>query len=101
MRIAARLTFGGETHQCVALSQVDARVLRCRHELLSCSVEQAAVGGMCDHVGMICGVQDRRRKGQRQVAAFPGHQHGTWRDEHLFLLKQSLAIFDDLAKRVQ
>jgi len=26
---------------------------------------------------------------------------GNWRDEHLFLLKQSLAIFDDLAKRVQ
>ena len=26
---------------------------------------------------------------------------GNWRDEHLFLLMQSLAIFDDLAKRVQ
>jgi hypothetical protein len=26
---------------------------------------------------------------------------GNWRDEHLFLLRQSLAIFDDLAKRVQ
>ena len=26
---------------------------------------------------------------------------GNWRDEHLFLLEQSLAIFDDLAKRVQ
>ena len=26
---------------------------------------------------------------------------GNWRDEHLFLLRQSLAIFDDLTKRVQ
>ncbi|HEV8695993.1 MAG TPA: IS110 family transposase [Lysobacter sp.] len=26
---------------------------------------------------------------------------GNWRDEHLFLLQQSLAIFDDLAKRVR
>jgi len=26
---------------------------------------------------------------------------GNWRDEHLFLLQQSLAIYDDLAKRVQ
>jgi transposase len=26
---------------------------------------------------------------------------GNWRDEHLFLLQQSLAVYDDLAKRVQ
>jgi len=57
-------------HAGVALAQFDAGVLRCGHQLLPGAVEQPAVGGMRDGLGLHRGVHDHRGQARRIAGQF-------------------------------